>query len=419
MSKFIINGGKKLKGTIKVAGNKNAVLPIMAATLLIDEPVTLENVPQIKDVAVMSLILEKLGASIDRINDSTLRINTQKVNEYKVPHDLASQLRASVLLLGPLFARFGKVELPHPGGDIIGKRSISAHLEGLKALGASISAQHDTYLVKRKEIAALETIFLEEPSVTATENLIMAGALTGTTIKLENAALEPHVTDLITFLQNAGAFIEGRGTQTITIHPKRTFHTVTHAICPDYVEAGTFAAMAGAVPGDITIDGIVEQDMQMPLMVLSKFGVSVRRGNSSLQVKPSTLTAQTRVQSGPHPNFPTDLMSPFIVMATQAQGETLFHDPMYESRMFFVDKLIRMGATITICDPHRVIVMGKTTLHPQHLFSPDIRAGMALVIAALCAKGESIIENAEMVERGYEKLPERLGALGADIRKEE
>lgn len=421
MARYIIHGGKKLKGTIKVAGNKNAVLPIMAASLLIDEPVMLENVPAIKDVVVMSHILERLGATIDRPTESSLRINTQNVNEYKVPTDLAKQLRASVLLLGPLFARFGKAELSHPGGDIIGKRSISTHLEGLKMLGASIEIKDDSYHIVRKNKPLVGRIFLDEPSVTATENIIMATILArGTTIRLENAALEPHITDLINFLQSAGGFIEGIGTQTITIHPIDKLHAVTHTICADYVEAGTFAALAAATGSDIVVDGIVESDLRLPLLVLSQLGVSYKIEDTKLHILPTELRANgKKIQSGPHPLFPTDLMSPFIVLATQSEGETLLHDPMYESRMFFVDKLIRMGANITICDPHRVLVYGKTPLHPQHLFSPDIRAGMALVIAALCAKGESIIENIEMVERGYEKLPERLSLLGASITKHE
>lgn len=421
MAKYIINGGKKLKGTIKVAGNKNAVLPIMAASLLVDESVTLENVPAIKDVVVMSHILERLGATIERISDSSIRINTQNVNEYKVPADLAKQLRASVLLLGPLFARFGKAELSHPGGDIIGKRSIDTHLDGLRLLGASIETKNDSYHITRKGKPIVDKIFLDEPSVTATENIIMAAILArGTTVRIENAALEPHITDLINFLQSAGGFIEGIGTQTITIHPIDKLHAVTHSIGADYVEAGTFAALAAATNSDIVIDGIVENDLKLPLLVLSQLGVTYKLDGSKLHVIPGDLkTKGKKIQSGPHPLFPTDLMSPFIVLATQSIGETLLHDPMYESRMFFVDKLIRMGANITICDPHRVLVYGKTALHPQHLFSPDIRAGMALVIAALVARGESVIENIEMVERGYEKLPERLAPLGASIVKHE
>lgn len=421
MSKYIIQGGKKLKGTIKVAGNKNAVLPIMAATLLVDEDVILENVPAIKDVTVMSAILERLGATVERIDEAKLKINTQKVNEYKVPTDLAKQLRSSVLLLGPLFARFGKVELSHPGGDIIGKRSISTHLEGLKLLGATIETKDDTYHVTRKGKPTTQNIFLDEPSVTATENLIMASILDkGTTIRIENVALEPHIVDLVAFLQSAGGFIEGAGTHTLTVHPIDRLHAATHAICPDYIEAGTFAALAAATGSDIIIEEIVEEDLRLPLMVLSKMGVKYQHEGSKLHVLPSEVcSCDKRIQSGPHPLFPTDLMSPFIVLATQGSGQTLLHDPMYESRMFFVDKLIRMGAHITICDPHRVIVYGPTKLYPQHLNSPDIRAGMALVIAALCAKGESIIENAEMIERGYERLPERLSAIGATISKHE
>lgn len=421
MSKFIISGGKKLSGTIKVAGNKNAALPIMAAALLIPEDVILENVPEIKDVAVMSNILTKLGATVEKIKDHSLKINTKNVSDYKVPVELARQLRASVLLMGPLLARFGTVELPHPGGDLIGKRSIGSHLRAFEMLHAKIEVSPDFYkITSNNDFHPRSRIFLDEPSVTATENLLMAVAYNAEELWLENVALEPHVQDLIRFLGKAGMKTTYRMGNWLQITGSKKMRGVAHTITPDYVEAGTFAVLAAATQSNIAIQGDCLEDLRSPLAVLSSMGVEYRYKGIELELFPSILKAsEKRIQAGPHPNFPTDLMSSFIVLATQAQGQTLLHDPMYESRMFFVDKLIRMGAQITICDPHRVIVYGPTELNRQHLFSPDIRAGMALVIAALCAKGESVIENAEMIERGYERIDERLRQLGADITRYE
>src|SRR3989344_3733584 len=422
MSKFIINGGKKLSGTIAVAGNKNAVLPIMAATLLVKGETRLTNVPRIHDVSAMADILKDLGAQIDGVGSNSLTIRTDGVNSYHVNPELAKKLRASVLLLGPLYARFGAVDLPHPGGDIIGQRTIDTHLRALEMLGATIVQAPSQYHVERSErkIDHEINLFLDEPSVTGTENIIMAIALSSLNVHIENAACEPHIVDLAHFLNACGASIDEMGTNKISVSGKAQLAGTTYKIQPDYIEAGTFAVLSAVMDGAVEIEGVHESDIQQPLHILKQFGVSYRFAGNSLTVSVEKLTAsKKRIQSAPHPGFPTDLMSPFIVLGTQAQGETLFHDPLYESRMFFVDKLIRMGAQITICDPHRVIVNGPTTLSAKRLASPDIRAGIALVLAALVAEGESEIDMAEIIERGYENLDVRLRALGADIRKVE
>ncbi|MBI4130130.1 UDP-N-acetylglucosamine 1-carboxyvinyltransferase [Candidatus Roizmanbacteria bacterium] len=420
MSKFIINGGKKLNGTIHVAGNKNAVLPIMAASLLIDEEVVLDNVPQIKDVAAMMTILRSLGATVEQPKPHMLIINTTSVDSYEVLPEYAKQLRASVLLLGPLYGRFGHVKLPHPGGDVIGKRNIDTHLDGFIHLGATVKTAHELYELSHKKTTDEVVIFLDEPSVTGTENLMMASVLGKGTVRLHNAAKEPHIVCLGEFLKKAGAKIVGLGTDNMVIEGVTKLSGIKHTVHPDYLEEGTFAVLAAASGSTFAITGGFHDEIRSPLHVLSHMGIRLNVNSDTLIVIPSELRAcEKRVQAMPHPGFPTDLMSPFIVLGTQAKGEMLFHDPLYESRMFFVDKLIRMGAKITICDPHRVIVYGPTKLHGTYLNTPDIRAGIALVIAALIAEGESIIDNAEIIERGYERLDERLRALGADIIKHE
>lgn len=421
MSKYLIKGGNTLSGTIRVAGNKNAVLPIMAATLLVDGDVTIENVPQIQDVSVTKQILRSLGAHVVDHDDHTVTINTKDVSRFEIPVELSAKLRASVLFLGPLFARFGKAVLPHPGGDIIGRRSIQTHIDALGLLGAGIVDGEDVYRVSRAtHVSGHVQIFLDEPSVTGTENVIMASVLGKHDVTIKNAAQEPHVADLVHMLISAGADISGGGTNTIHVKGQTSLHECSHRVSIDYLEAGTFAMMGAITRSEIIIEDVPYDDLTLPLLFLERMGVTYKREGTSLVTIPHPLVSSgNKIQAGPHPLFPTDLMSPFIVLATQAQGETLFHDPLYESRMFFVDKLIRMGARITICDPHRVIVNGPTTLSAKRLASPDIRAGIALVLAALVAEGESEIDMAEIIERGYENLDVRLRALGADIRKVE
>lgn len=417
MAKFVIHGGKKLSGSVLISGNKNAVLPIMAATILTKGKCQLKNVPIIDDVVVMGRILEKLGARIKGMGTHELEIDTTKINKHKVDPELAKKLRAAILFLGPLLARFGKAKLRHPGGCIIGRRAVGAHFEALEKLGAKTITSAEDYestVIKKRSAY----IFLDEASVTATENaMMMASVIPGVTI-IDDAACDPHIVDLALFLNSAGAKIEGAGTNRIRIDGVSDLHGASINIGPDYVDAGTFAIIAAVTKSKIKIENIRKEELTMILIYFKRMGLMVESANGSLTILPSTLNCPPgKIQTRPWPGFPTDLMSPFIVMATQAEGATLCHDWMYESRMFFVDKLITMGANITLCDPHRVLVSGPTRLKGKALLSPDIRAGMALVVAALCAEGESTIDNVEIIERGHEEIEKRLRALGADIRR--
>ena len=420
MGKFIIFGRKKLQGEIEVYGNKNAVLPIMASSILLNGETTLSHVPRIKDVEVMGQILVKLGANLKFNNDHKLILNCERINSVRVDSQLARKLRASVLLIGPLIARFGKAEIVHPGGDIIGKRSIDTHLEVLAGLGVETKKKGDLYLFRRTKKINEGEIFLSEPSVTASENLLMASSLGNGNIKFDNFALEPHVLDLASFLLKAGAKIKGLGSNKIQVIAQKELNGVNYSIVPDHIEIGTFAIFAAACGGSLKIYPVFGNHLKMILHILSGLGVAWKLKKNALYIYPSKLAVSgKRIQAGPWPMFPTDLMSPLIVLATQLDGQTLFHDPMYESRMFFVDELIRMGAQITICDPHRVIVYGPTKLSGGLLDSPDIRAGVALVLAALIAEGKSVIDHCEIIERGYENLEKRLAKAGANISKHE
>lgn len=418
MAKFEIEGGIPLKGRIKAAGNKNAVLPCMAACILTDETCILENVPQIQDVLVLGNILQKLGARIDGLGTSTLTINCKYVHSYEIDFELVSQLRASILLCGPLLRRFGKVIFRHPGGDVIGRRSIQTHIAALSALGAKFRRKIDDYQGEVKTLIGGQ-VFLDEASVTATENVILTAVLAPGETIIKNAASEPHVVNLCHFLTAMGASITGIGSNVLRIDGRTKLKGVKHRISPDHIEVGTFAIAAAVTRGEIEIFDIERDDLDPILHTLSKMGVNAKLKNESLVIGPSKLRAVDKITTGIWPAFPTDLMSCLIVLATQANGVTLLHDWMYESRMFFVDKLISMGANVTIADPHRVLVYGPTSLRGQQLDTPDLRAGMALILASLSAKGKSTIEKIELVERGYEKIEERLSALGAKITRKD
>jgi len=418
MAKFVIQGGKALRSEVNIAGNKNAVLPCMAAAVLSDEEFVLENVPQISDVAVMATILQKLGAKIEGLGSPVLRISCKKMSFSKLDQDLVTQLRASILLCGPLLYRFGKVSFCHPGGDVIGRRSIETHIAALSPFDVKFTRRNDEYYGEGLRLHHAE-IFLEEASVTATENtLLLASVLPGKTI-IKNAASEPHVVNLCQMLSLMGTQISGIGSNYLTVKGTKSLKGVRHQISPDHIEVGTFAIAAAVTGGEIEILKVEKKDLDPIALVISKMGLEMEFKNNSLFVYPSKLKSVEKVTTGIWPAFPTDLMSPLIVLATQAEGVTLLHDWMYESRMFFVDKLLSMGANITIADPHRVLVSGKTKLHGQILDTPDIRAGMALILAALAAEGESVINKIELVERGYEKIEERLSSLGARIKKVE
>lgn len=417
MSKFIIQGGIPLKGTIRTAGNKNAVLPCMVAAILTKEKVTLSNVPRIRDVSVMAEILENFGILIKGLGTDKLTIDASSIHPAQPEKSEVEKLRASVLLLGPLLARLGKVSLFHPGGDVIGKRSIDTHLWALGKLGAKFETQDELYLGRSKKLVGNE-IFLDEASVTATENILLAASLSRGETIIKNAACEPHIVCLAQMLSKMGAKIEGVGSNIVKIQGQNKLNGVDHAIRPDHVETGTWIIAAVTTKGEVEITNCEKEDMEMITTYFTRMGVNLSwKNNSTILVKPSKLNAIPKIDANIWPGFPTDLISPTIVLATQALGSTLIHDWMYEGRMFFVDKLIRMGANIVISDPHRVVISGPTKLTGREIISPDIRAGMALVIAALCAEGKSSINRIELIERGYEKVEEKLTALGANIKK--
>ena len=415
MAKLEIAGGKKLSGTIKVAGNKNSALPIMAAALIAQGASEIENVPNISDVKTMADLIRLCGVKVSA-GTSKLVISPDKIDNVEYPSNLTKKLRASVLLIAPLLAKLGKVKIGYPGGDIIGRRSLDSHIQVLTSLGAKVQTEDDFVIVSASRLKGAQ-IFLQEASVTATENALIAASVADGKTVIKRAAAEPHVVDLCNYLVEMGAQIYGIGTNTLEIQGVGRLTGVNHKVRPDHVEVGTFAILAALCGGKVEIEPIVKEDLDMILLTLSKFGVDFKVEGDKLTVKGSKLKAVEKVVTDIWPGFPTDLMAPMIVLSTQAEGVTILHDWMYESRMFFVDKLLSMGAKVEIADPHRVFVYGSTKLHSQSLDTPDIRAGIALVIAALISKGTSTIEKAELIERGYENIVERLSALGAKIRK--
>lgn len=417
MAQFKITGGKKLAGEIRVVGNKNSTFPLMAAALLVDGPVTFTNVPKIRDVQVLGQIIENLGAKVTGLGTDTITIDGTHLSSWKPDPVLTGKLRGSVVLIASLLARFKKAEIVSPGGDSIGERLLDTHFELLTALGVDIKAQNGVFKIDGSKIKA-GSVFLEEASVTATEiGIILGATLPGQTI-IEDAASEPHVQDLVDFLNKSGAKISGGGTNTLEIDGVDKLTGISHSIRPDYIEAGTFAIAAAITGGTVNITNIEEEDLKMALRFLSRMGVAYELENNQLKILSSNLVAKRKTfKTRTWPGFSTDLMSPFIVLATQTKGSVLCHDWMYEWRIFFVDHLIKMGADITIADPHRVIVHGPTRLHGELIPTSDIRAGIALVLAALCAEGESIVEHAEIIERGYEDLDGRLRKIGAEIER--
>lgn len=417
MSKFIINGGKKLKGHINLAGNKNSALKLIPASLVSNSPCTITNVPEIKDIEVMVSLVEKLGAKVKR-EGPTMTIDSSGIQSHELDPFESSRIRASVLLAAPLLVRFGKAIVTPPGGDQIGERLLDTHFAMMKKFGVEIKREDGRYELEWKKRKGTK-VFLEESSVTATEMaLILASSLPEESI-IEDAATEPHVKDLEDFLEKMGSKVEGAGTSTLSIKGARHLSGVTHKVVPDHIEGGTFAIAAAITQGEVVIEDFIPQHYHMPLIYLERMGINYRiLDEKRLEILPSRLIAkQRKFQTRPWPGFPTDLMSPFIVLATQAEGTILCHDWMYEWRMFFVDDLIFMGANIFIADPHRVIVSGPTQLLGDILYCKDIRAGISIVLAALAAKGQSSIDNIEVIDRGYEKLEERLKGLGAEIKR--
>jgi len=425
MSRFLIEGGYRVAGEMTPSGNKNEALPALAACLLTDEEVVLENVPRIQDVEVMVQVLGALGVETEWQERHTLRLHAREVRGTALDRDLCRQVRASVLFAGPMLARCGGVVLPPPGGDVIGRRRLDTHFEALTALGARLEVA-DVYRLTAQVLQGAP-MFLDEASVTATENAVMAAVLARGTTVIENAACEPHVQGLCRMLNRMGARISGIGTNTLTIDGVDRLNGTRHTIGPDYLEVGSFIGL-GAVMGDgLTIRGIRPEELRKIRKVFEKLGVQMWfqddrvhvPGRQQLRVVPDLHGAIPQMDDAPWPQFPTDLMSIAIVVATQSAGTTLFFEKMFEGRMFFVDGLIGMGASIILCDPHRVVVVGPSRLYGTTLVSPDVRAGMAMLIAALTASGRSEIRNIRQIDRGYEAVDEKLRLLGAHIERVE
>lgn len=421
MTKFIIDGPAKLNGTVRVNGSKNAAPKLLAATLLATEPVTLTNVPNISDVTSLIEILEAFGMRVRRTG-KTVRLDPGRLRSVKVPDQLARRLRSAAVVFGPALARFGTVSMRHPGGDIIGKRPIDVHLKGFARLGAKVTKDDLRYRLAAprrggKSRLRGSEIFLEEASVTATENLIMAASCAQGTTVIHNAASELHVKDLADFLNGMGARIGDAGTNLVTIEGVERLGGGSHRIRPDEIEAGTLIIAAAITDGKVRIEGVDPQHFGMILIKLCEAGVRIKTEPDAIVVTGPHRLRATDIKTETWPGFPTDLTSPFTVLMTKADGMSLIHDHMYEGRFFYTDKLATMGADITMADPHRIIVFGPTPLMGRELESPDIRAGITLVIAGLAARGRTVIDHVEHIGRAYERIDQRLRSLGARIRR--
>ena len=423
MEQFVIEGNVPLSGTVIPSGNKNAALPLLAASLLTDQPLVLHNIPDIRDVQSMCRLLSDLGVDIAQVEPHTLRLQASHVRKTDLDADLCRDIRASILLAGPALARLGHVELPPPGGDVIGRRRLDTHFLAFKKMGAEMEA-NDRFRLRASQLTGAD-ILLDEASVTATENAVMAAVLAHGTTILRNAASEPHVQDLCRCLVQMGARIEGIGSNMLTLHGVDKLNGTEFSIGADYIEVGSFIALAAITGGEALIENAAPEHLGMTQLMFDRLGVRwetrgqavfVPRGQS-LTVVPDLGGAIPKIDDSPWPGFPADLMSIAIVIATQSAGTVLFHEKMFESRLYFVDKLIGMSARIVLCDPHRCIVQGPSWLRGEGVESPDIRAGMALLIAALAARGQSVIRNVGQIDRGYERVDEKIRALGGKIER--
>jgi UDP-N-acetylglucosamine 1-carboxyvinyltransferase len=423
MSEYLIEGGFPITGTIRASGNKNAALPCLAAALLTDEPVVLRNIPDIEDVQVMMEVYTALGGAVENPEPNVYRLCLTNLNSSEIPLEQARKIRASILFAGPLLARTGKVVLPPPGGDVIGRRRLDTHFLALTELGAKVRT-NGAFIFTAKTLKGAD-IFLDEASVTGTENAVMAAVLAKGQTILTNAAGEPHVQDLCRMLVSMGARIEGIGSNILTINGVKKLSGCDFEIGADFMEVGSFIGLAAATGGDLHIEGIRPQDLRPAKIAFGKLGIVwAQEGgaihvpkNQAMEVNCDLGGMIPKIDDAPWPGFPPDLTSIVTVVATQVNGTVLIHEKMFESRMFFVDKLIAMGARIVLCDPHRAVVTGPSKLTGSELHSPDVRAGMAMIIAAMCAEGKSVIRNVYQVERGYENLVDRLSSLGARIVK--
>lgn len=432
MGSYHIRGGKPLSGTVKASGNKNAALPCLAAAMLTDEKLVLRNIPEIEDVQVMISIMKTLGVSVEPLpgERSSYTIKRDDLRG-DIPRELADAIRASILFAGPLLALQGSIVLPPPGGDVIGHRRLDTHFLVFSSFGGKAELQDngDIYVRLDSFPSGDTTVFLDEASVTATENAIMLAVMAkkGTETLIRHAAGEPHVQNLCSFLQKMGAEISGIGSNLLRIKGGLKLHGCDYTIGSDYMEIGSFIGLAAAVKGEITIQGVEREHMPMIEMGFARLGITWEYSGNALcvpaeqhrKIVPEVGGAIPHIDDGPWPTFPSDLMSILAVTATQNEGTILIHEKMFESRMFFIDILIRMGAGIVLCDPHRAVITGPSRLHGQQVDSPDVRAGMALVIASLCASGRSTIRNIYQIERGYEGLCRKLVSLGADVTRED
>jgi UDP-N-acetylglucosamine 1-carboxyvinyltransferase len=421
MDQYEIEGGYPIKGKMRASGNKNSALPCLAAVLLTNEPVVLKNLPEIEDVHVMMEILKVLGCSVDKLARNEYRFHTLDIKREEIPPHLAQKIRASILFAGPMVARRGRVILPTPGGDVIGRRPLDTHFIALKALGASVSPA-PPFVIEARRFVGTE-MFLDEASVTATENAVMASVLAEGSTVIENAASEPHVQDLCRMLNSMGARISGIGSNVLRVEGVKRLGGTEFGIGSDYMEVGSLIGLAAVTRGELEIEDAEPANMRMTRIAFGKLGVSWEASGRSIRVPaeqrlvmvPDMAGMIPKIDDAPWPGFPADLISIMVVVATQAAGTVLLHEKMFESRMYFVDKLLSMGAQIVLCDPHRAVVTGPAQLTGSELVSPDVRAGMAMLIAAFAAKGRSRIRNVYQIERGYENLTQRLKNLGAHI----
>ena len=423
MESFVIKGGQPLSGTIRPSGNKNAALPIVAASLLADGPVVIRNVPRILDVETMLELVASTGATVDRLGPNELRIDARGLRRAGLDPALSARIRASVLLAAPLVARTGHCLLPSPGGDVIGRRRLDTHLLAFRSLG--VRASFDRVLELEAERLRGGRMFLDEASVTATENAVMAAVLAEGETVIGNAACEPHVQDLCRFLVTLGARIDGIGSNLLRIQGVERLTGGEHTIGPDYIEVASFVGLAAVTGGELVVEDVLVDDLRPVEVGFSRLGVTWELDDGRLRVPSDQRlhvqddlgAAIPKIDDGPWPAFPADLTSIALAVATQARGTILIFEKMFENRLFFVDKLVTMGARIILCDPHRAVVNGPTRLYGERMESPDIRAGMAMLIAGLCAEGRSTIGNIGQIDRGYERIDERLRALGASIER--
>jgi len=416
MTKFVINGGKKLSGTIEVRGAKNAALKLFAASLLTKKPVKLINVPEVEDVSRMSELLRNLGAKVDHIRNGEYRIVADNINSTSINPEIAKKLRASIVLAGPLLARMGKVVFPHPGGCVIGERPIDVFIDGFMAMGAKLNSGDGIYEISAKKLKGSRFVF-HNVSVTGTETMMMTAVLAKGITILKNCACEPEIESLADFLNLCGAKIKGAGTHTIIVSGVSRLKGGMCRVIPDRIEAGSFALLAAASGSSIKIKNCDPSHLDSLLNFFKKAGVNLKTSSDSMELNPSDKIQAFGIKTREYPGFPTDLQAPLCVLLTQSEGQALVHETIYEGRLAWTEELKRMGADILNLDPHRVEIRGPTKLRGREIESPDLRAGMAYVIAALCAEGESIINNVYQIDRGYEKIEERLQKIGADIKR--